>query len=94
MAKKNTFFTEYFPLSDSPISVYFLLELKKEEGDNEILQRNIEENSNTIVQTQEQVAVSSITPVVKISTSLCSSEYRTKTAAVAVENEPTMKSLN
>ena len=75
MAKKNTFFTEYLPLSDSLISVYFLLELKKEDEDNEILQRNIEENSSNIVQTQEQVAVSSITPVVKISTSLCSSKY-------------------
>ena len=94
MAKKNTFFTEYLPLSDSLISVYFLLELKKEDEDNEILQRNIEENSSNIVQTQEQVAVSSITPVVKISTSLCSSKYWTKTAAVAVENESTMKSLN
>ena len=29
MAKKNTFFTEHLPLADSPISVYFLLELKK-----------------------------------------------------------------
>ena len=29
MAKKNTFFTEHLPLSDSPISFFFLLELKK-----------------------------------------------------------------
>ena len=29
MAKKNTFFTERLPLADSPIRVYFLLELKK-----------------------------------------------------------------
>ena len=29
MAKKNTFFTEHLPLAYSPISVYFLLELKK-----------------------------------------------------------------
>ena len=27
--KKSTFFTEHLPLADSPISVYFLLELKK-----------------------------------------------------------------
>ena len=36
-------------------------------------QRNIEENSNNIVQNQEQVAVSSIASVVKTSTSLYSS---------------------
>ena len=44
-----------------------------EEEENEILQRNIEENSNNIVQNQEQVAVSSIASVVKTSTSLYSS---------------------
>ena len=44
-----------------------------EEGENEILQRNIEENSNNIVQNQEQVALSSIASVVKNSASLCSS---------------------
>ena len=27
--KKKTFFTEHLPLADSPIDVYFLLELKK-----------------------------------------------------------------
>ena len=45
--------------------------LEKEE--NEILQRNIEENSNNIVQNHEQVAVSSIASEVKTSTSLCPS---------------------
>ena len=77
MAKKNTFFTEYLPLADSPISVFhFLLELKRhvfEEEENEILQRNIEANSTNIVQNQEQVAVSSIAAVVKTSTFLYSS---------------------
>ena len=55
MAKKNTFFTEHLPLADSRYSVYFLLELKKleEEEENEILQRTIEENSNNILQNQE-----------------------------------------
>ena len=78
MAKKNTFFTEHLPLTDSPISVYFLLELKKvdmrlKKKKNDILQRNIEENYSNIVQNQEQVAVISIAPVVKTSTSSCSS---------------------
>ena len=44
-----------------------------EKEENEILQRNIEENSNNIVQNQEQVAVSSIASVVKTSTSSYSS---------------------
>ena len=75
MAKKNIFFTEHLLLVDSPISVCVLLELKKvytfQEEENEILQRNIEENSNNIVQNQEQVAISSIASVVKTSTSSC-----------------------
>ena len=68
------------------------------EKENEILQRNTEENSNNIVQKQEQVAVSSIGSVVKTCTSSCfSGKSRTskkEAAAVAVENGPTMKSLN
>ena len=70
-----------------------LFSLRTEEGrrayveeENEILQRDVEENSN--VQKQEQVAVSSIASVVK------KVEHRTEAAAVAVENGPTMKSLN
>ena len=43
------------------------------EEENEISQRNIEENSNNIVENQEQVAVSSTASLVKISTSSCSS---------------------
>ena len=39
----------------------------------EISQRSIKEDSNNIVQNQEQVAVSSIASVVKTSTSSCSS---------------------
>ena len=78
MAKKNTFFTEHLPLIDPPISVYFLLELKKvdmrlKKKKNDVLQRNIEENYSNIVQNQEQVAVISIASVVKTSTSSCSS---------------------
>ena len=68
------------------------------EKENEILQRNTEENSNNIVQKQEQVAVSSIGSVVETSTSSCfsgkSRTSKTEAAAVAVENGPTMKSLN
>ena len=45
--------------------------LEKEE--NEILQRNIEENSNNIVQNHEQVAASGIASVMKTSTFSCSS---------------------
>ena len=53
MLKKNSFFTEHIPLADSPVSVYFFRTEKDrhafEEEENEILQRNIEENSNYIV---------------------------------------------
>ena len=78
MTKKNIFFTELFPLADSRHSALFSFRIEKgrrafEEEENEILQRNIEENSNNIVQNQEQVAVSSIASVVKTSTSLYSS---------------------
>ena len=45
--------------------------LEKEE--NEILQRNIEENSNNIVQNHEQIAASGIASVMKTSTFSCSS---------------------
>ena len=59
-------------------SIFFRTEKGKhafeEEEENEILQRNIEENSNNIVQNQEQVALSSIASVVKNSASLCSSD--------------------
>ena len=50
-----------------------LFSLRTEEGrranveeENEILQKDIEENSNNLVQKQEQVAVSSIASVVKL----------------------------
>ena len=61
-------------MADSPISVYFFIELKKvdirlKKKKNEILQRNIKENWNNIVQNQEQVAVSNIASELKISTS-------------------------
>ena len=74
MTKKNIFFTEDLPLADSRYSALFSFRIEKgrrafEEEENEILQRNIEENSNNIVQNQEQVAVTSIASVVKTSTS-------------------------
>ena len=68
------------------------------EEENETLQRGIEENSNNLVQKQEQVAVSSIASVMKTSTSSgCSGKSRAskiETAAVAVENGHIIKSLN
>ena len=59
VTKKNIFFTELFPLADSRHSALFSFRIEKgrrafEEEENEILQRNIEENSNNIVQNQEQ----------------------------------------
>ena len=59
MTKKNIFFTEHLPLADSRHSVLFSFRIGKgrhvfEKEKNEILQRNIEENSNNIVQNQEQ----------------------------------------
>ena len=44
-----------------------------EEEENEFLQRDIKENSNNLVQKQEQVTVSSIASVMKNSTSSCCS---------------------
>ena len=67
-----------------------------EEEENEFLQRDIKENCNNFVQNQEQVTVSSISSVMKtVTSSGCSGKvkYRTKAAAVAVENESTMRSL-
>ena len=96
-------------ISEVLTSDYFwilrLLSFRTEEGrrpnveeKNEILQRGIEENSNNLVQKQEQVALSSIASVVKTSTSSCysgkSQASKTAAAAVAVENGLTMKSLN
>ena len=59
MKKKNIFFTEDLPLADSRYSVLFSFRIEKgrgafEEGENEILQRNIKENFNNIVQNQKQ----------------------------------------
>ena len=43
------------------------------EEENEFLQRDIKENSNNLVQDQEQITVSSIASVMKTSTSSCCS---------------------
>ena len=63
--------------------------------EDEIIQRDIEEKSNNLVKKQDQVDLAS---VVKTSTSLCCSgksrALKIEAAAVAVENGPTMKSLN
>ena len=72
MAKKNTFLTEHLPLADFPISVYFLLELKKvdvrfKKKKMKFCKEKLKITSN-IAQNQEQVAVSSIASVVKPST--------------------------
>ena len=67
-------------MNTSEYCVSFLLEWKRGtrayiEEENKILQRNIaiEENSDNLVQKQEQVVVSSIASVVKTSTSSCCS---------------------
>ena len=72
--KKEHLFTEHLPLA----SIFFQIYEKgrhafEEEEENEILKRNIEENSDNIVENQEQVAVSSIASVVKTFTSSCCS---------------------
>ena len=53
------FFTEHLPLADSRHSILFSFRIEKgrrasEKEENEILQRNIGENSNDIVKNQEQ----------------------------------------
>ena len=72
MAKKNTFLTEHLPLADFPISVYFLLELKKVDvrfkKKKMKCYKETRKITSNIVQNQEQVAVSSIVSVVKPST--------------------------
>ena len=101
MAKKNTFYRT------SPSDYFWILRLfsfRTEGGrrahveEDEIIQRDIEEKSNNLVKKQDQVDVSCIASVVKTSTSLCCSgksrALKTEAAAVAVENGPTMKSLN
>ena len=60
----------------------------------DILQRDIEKNSNNLAQKQKQVAVSSIVSVVKNSTSSYCSKYWTEAEAVVVDNGPTMKLLS
>ena len=67
---------EYLFCRTSPSDYFWILSLfsfRTEEGrranveeENEILQKDIEENSNNLVQKQEQVAVSSIASVVKL----------------------------
>ena len=57
--KKKIFFTEHLPLAGARYSILFSFRIEKgrrafEDEENEILQRNIEENSNNIVQNQEQ----------------------------------------
>ena len=64
------------------------------EEENEFLQRDIKENSNNLVQNQEQVTVSSIASIMKTSTTSCCSsktQISKKAAAVAVGNEFTMR---
>ena len=94
-----SFFTEHLPVAASGFCVYFLLELKrvdvhlkkKKKKKKEIFQRDIKENSNNLVQSQEQITVSGIPPV-NVRAVPVKVEYRTKTAAV--ENGPLMKSWN
>ena len=64
MAKKNTFFTEHLPFADSPISVYFLLELKKADmrlKKNKMkFYKEILKKTLIILYNQERVAVSKL----------------------------------
>ena len=64
---------------------------EKKKKKKEIFQRDIKENSNNLVQSQEQITVSGIPPV-NVRAVPVKVEYRTKTAAV--ENGPLMKSWN
>ena len=77
VAKKNTFFTEHLPLGDSPISVYFLLELKKVDmrlkKKMKFYKETLKKTLIILYRTKEQVAVNSIASVVKTSTSSHSS---------------------
>ena len=102
MAKKNNFFTEHLPLADSSISVYFLLELRK--VDMPLKKKKMKFYKETLKKTliilyrtknKKQLAVlrqyrkPPHLPALPLKV-----EYRTKTAAVAVENGPIIKSLN
>ena len=74
VAQKNTFPTEHPPLSALDIAPIFLRNWRgwrAFEEENEFLQRDIQENSDNLVQNQEQVTVSSIALVMKSSTSSC-----------------------
>ena len=71
--KKEHLFTEHLPLASIFFQIYEKSRHAFEEEENEILKRNIEENSDNIVENQEQVAVSSIASVVKTFTSSCCS---------------------
>ena len=76
------FFTEHLPLVDSRYSALFYFRIEKgrsafEEEENEVLQRNIKENSNNIVQNQEQEQQLVVSRCSEPSTSLyCSSGSR------------------
>ena len=97
VAQKNTFPTEHPPLSALDIAPIFLRNWRgwrAFEEENEFLQRDIQENSNNLVQNQEQVTVSSIASIMKTSTTSCCSsktQISKKAAAVAVGNEFTMR---
>ena len=72
VAQRNTFFTEHLPVAASAFGID---EGRRAFGkeENEFLQRDITENSNNLVQNQEQVTVSSISLVMKASPSSCCS---------------------
>ena len=57
MSQKNTFFTEHFPILR--LFSFRIEEVTRpfEEEENEFLQRDIKENSNNLLQNQEQVTV-------------------------------------
>ena len=77
VAQRNTFFTEHLPMAASGLCLFsFGIDEGRRafgEEENEFLQRDITENSNNLVENQEQVTVSSISLVMKASPSSCCS---------------------
>ena len=90
MSQKNTFFTEHFPILR--LFSFRIEEVTRpfEEEENEFLQRDIKENSNNLVQDQEQITVSSIASVMKTSlSSCCSGKSQISNKSNSIGNEIT-----
>ena len=100
--KKERLFTEQLPLADFRFSVYFLLELKK--VDVRLKKKKMKFYKETMKKTrlilhrtknkQQLVILRQQENPPHLCALQIKAEYRTKTAAVAVQNGPTIKSLN